>query len=125
MSSAYKAVIIVGARQVGKSTMLKHLVKDQNRTYATMDDNTQLRPPVGAAVVFILLLFYLCSGDRYQFVMRPCSYEQTLFLILVWALDVVFDLIVSDLLVFRRNAVRHIFVFARVFVENSVKKDVL
>jgi len=42
MSSAFKAVMVVGARQVGKSTMLKHLAKDQNRTYVTMDD-TQLR----------------------------------------------------------------------------------
>ncbi len=42
MSTAFKAVMVVGARQVGKSTMLKHLAKDQNRTYVTMDD-TQLR----------------------------------------------------------------------------------
>ena len=42
MSSAFKAVMVVGARQIGKSTMLKHLAKDQNRTYVTMDD-TQLR----------------------------------------------------------------------------------
>ncbi len=42
MSNAFKAVMVVGARQVGKSTMLKHLAKDQNRTYVTMD-NTQLR----------------------------------------------------------------------------------
>lgn len=42
MSSAFKAVMVVGARQVGKSTMLEHLAKDQNRTYVTMDD-TQLR----------------------------------------------------------------------------------
>ena len=42
MSSTFKAVMVVGARQVGKSTMLKHLAKDQNRTYVTMDD-TQLR----------------------------------------------------------------------------------
>ena len=41
MSSAFKAVMVVGARQVGKSTMLKHLAKDQNRNYVTMDD-TQL-----------------------------------------------------------------------------------
>lgn len=39
MSSAFKAVMVVGARQVGKSTMLKHLAKDQNRTYVTMDDS--------------------------------------------------------------------------------------
>ena len=42
MSSAFKAVMVVGARQVGKSTMLKHLAEDHNRTYVTMDDS-QLR----------------------------------------------------------------------------------
>ena len=42
MSSTFKAVMVVGARQVGKSTMLKHLAENQDRTYVTMD-NTQLR----------------------------------------------------------------------------------
>ena len=42
MSSAFKAVMVVGARQVGKSTMLKHLAEGQDRTYVTMDD-VQLR----------------------------------------------------------------------------------
>ncbi len=42
MSSAFKAVMLVGARQVGKSTMLKHIARGQNRTYVTMDDS-QLR----------------------------------------------------------------------------------
>ena len=42
MSASFKAVMVVGARQVGKSTMLKHLAEDQNRTYVSMDD-TQLR----------------------------------------------------------------------------------
>ncbi len=41
-NKAFKAVMVIGARQVGKSTMLKHLAKDQNRTYVTMDD-TMLR----------------------------------------------------------------------------------
>ena len=39
MDSFFKAVLVIGARQVGKSTMLKHLAKEQNRTYVTMDDN--------------------------------------------------------------------------------------
>jgi len=30
--------MVVGARQVGKSTMLKQLAKDQNRVFVTMDD---------------------------------------------------------------------------------------
>ncbi|MBO4321937.1 MAG: ATP-binding protein [Clostridia bacterium] len=42
MSSAFKAVMVVGARQVGKSTMLKHLAEGESRTYVTMDD-PQLR----------------------------------------------------------------------------------
>ena len=39
MDSFFKAVLVIGARQVGKSTMLKHLAKEQNRTYVTMDDD--------------------------------------------------------------------------------------
>ena len=35
----FKAVLIIGARQVGKSTMLKHLAEEQNRTIVTMDDD--------------------------------------------------------------------------------------
>ena len=38
MSSAFKAVMVTGARQVGKSTMLKHLAQDTGRVYVSMDD---------------------------------------------------------------------------------------
>lgn len=38
MSSFFKAVLVTGARQVGKTTMLKHLAKSENRTYVTMDN---------------------------------------------------------------------------------------
>ncbi len=38
MSEAFKAVMLVGARQVGKSTMLRHLAEGEERTYVTMDD---------------------------------------------------------------------------------------
>ena len=38
MNKAFKAIMVTGARQVGKSTMLKHLAEDQKRTYVTMDD---------------------------------------------------------------------------------------
>ena len=37
-SSFFKAVLVIGARQVGKSTMLKELAKEQNRTIVTMDN---------------------------------------------------------------------------------------
>ncbi len=42
MSAFFKAVLVTGARQVGKTTMLRHLAGKQNRTYVTMD-NTMAR----------------------------------------------------------------------------------
>lgn len=38
MSSAFKAVMVTGARQVGKSTMLRMLAQNSNRVYVSMDD---------------------------------------------------------------------------------------
>ncbi|MBR1560139.1 MAG: ATP-binding protein [Clostridia bacterium] len=38
MSKAFKAVMVTGARQVGKSTMLKHLAQDTGRVYVSLDD---------------------------------------------------------------------------------------
>ncbi|MCM1063796.1 MAG: ATP-binding protein [Eubacterium sp.] len=42
MSSFFKVVLVTGARQVGKTTMLKHLAAEQSRTYVSMD-NTMAR----------------------------------------------------------------------------------
>jgi len=39
MDSFFKAILVIGARQVGKSTMLKELAKEQNRTIVTMDND--------------------------------------------------------------------------------------
>lgn len=38
MSEAFKVVMVTGARQVGKSTMLKHLAENTGRVYVSMDD---------------------------------------------------------------------------------------
>jgi len=38
MSAAFKVVMLTGARQVGKSTMLRHLAQDSGRIYVSMDD---------------------------------------------------------------------------------------
>lgn len=35
MSGFFKAVLVTGARQVGKTTMLKHLAEGQARTYVS------------------------------------------------------------------------------------------
>ena len=34
----YKVVLVVGAEQIGKTTMMKHLSQGQNRTYVSLDD---------------------------------------------------------------------------------------
>ena len=38
MNCHFKAVLVTGARQVGKTTMLKHLAEGTNRTYVTLDN---------------------------------------------------------------------------------------
>jgi len=38
MSSFFKVVLVTGARQVGKTTMLRHLYGGENRTYVTLDN---------------------------------------------------------------------------------------
>jgi hypothetical protein len=38
MNEAFKVILVTGARQVGKTTMLKQLAKDAGRTFVSMDD---------------------------------------------------------------------------------------
>ncbi len=38
MSKFFKAVLVTGARQTGKTTILKHLVQGYNRSYVSLDD---------------------------------------------------------------------------------------
>jgi predicted AAA+ superfamily ATPase len=38
MDHFFKAILVTGARQVGKTTMLRHLAQEQNRTYVTLDN---------------------------------------------------------------------------------------
>lgn len=38
MNEHFKAILVTGARQVGKTTMLKHLAEGSNRTYVSLDN---------------------------------------------------------------------------------------
>lgn len=38
MNGFFKAILVTGARQVGKTTMLRHLAEGGNRTYISLDD---------------------------------------------------------------------------------------
>ena len=50
MNESFPVVLVTGARQVGKTTMLEYLAKGQNRTYVTLDDlnirNMAINDPV-------------------------------------------------------------------------------
>ena len=48
MSGFFKAVLVTGARQVGKTTMLRHLAEGQNRTYVTLDNLRPIRRPLSS-----------------------------------------------------------------------------
>ncbi|MDI9469074.1 MAG: ATP-binding protein [Bacillota bacterium] len=39
VNSFFKAVMLIGSRQVGKSTMLRHLAQGESRTFVSMDDD--------------------------------------------------------------------------------------
>ena len=52
MDSFFKAVLVVGARQVGKSTMLKRLAKEQERTVVTMDDDFARELAINDPILF-------------------------------------------------------------------------
>ena len=38
LNGFFKAILVTGARQVGKTTMLKHLAEGTNRTYVSLDN---------------------------------------------------------------------------------------
>ena len=38
MSGFFKAVLVTGARQVGKTTMLRHMSENEDRTYVSLDN---------------------------------------------------------------------------------------
>lgn len=40
LNGFFKVILVTGARQVGKTTMLKHLAEGSERTYVTMDNAT-------------------------------------------------------------------------------------
>ena len=44
LNDFFKVILVTGARQVGKTTMLKHLA-GSDRTYVTMDNSTRLPKP--------------------------------------------------------------------------------
>ncbi|MDR3314640.1 MAG: ATP-binding protein [Oscillospiraceae bacterium] len=52
MSGFFKAVLLTGARQVGKTTMLRHLCAGQNRTYVTLDNKMARELAQGDPVLF-------------------------------------------------------------------------
>ncbi|MCL2200532.1 MAG: AAA family ATPase [Oscillospiraceae bacterium] len=38
MNDFFKVIMVTGARQVGKTTMLRHLAREERRTYVSLDN---------------------------------------------------------------------------------------
>jgi predicted AAA+ superfamily ATPase len=51
-SQFFKAVLVIGARQVGKSTMLKHMAQEQHRTFVTLDNDLDRELAITDPVLF-------------------------------------------------------------------------
>lgn len=68
----FKAVL-VGARQVGKTTMLKHLAEGQSRTYVSMDNPMARTLAQTDPVLFSKLTSRPLSSTRYR---APQLFEQ-------------------------------------------------
>ena len=52
MSAFFKAVLVTGARQVGKTTMLRHLAEGTDRTYVSLDNRRARELAINDPVMF-------------------------------------------------------------------------
>ncbi len=52
MNANFKAILVTGARQVGKTTMLRHLAEGTDRTYVTLDNSAVRRLAKSDPVLF-------------------------------------------------------------------------
>ena len=51
LSNQFKVILVTGARQVGKSTLLKHC--DKNRNYVSLDDLTEREMAINEPKLFL------------------------------------------------------------------------
>ena len=68
----FKAILVTGARQVGKSTILQHVFK--NRSYVTFDDPVLLAQAQGEPGLFFRNHPYPITLDEVQYIQELFPY---------------------------------------------------
>ncbi len=68
LSKQFPAILITGPRQVGKTTMLKKLMKDENigRTYVTLDDLAERQIAKNDPALFFSFINLRCLLTKYN-----------------------------------------------------------
>lgn len=74
MNSFFKAILVTGARQVGKTTMLRHLAEKEERTYVTLDNLMARTLAISDPVLFFQIYKPPIIIDEVQY--APQLFEQ-------------------------------------------------
>lgn len=74
ISKQFKVLLLTGARQVGKTTLLKHLAQNSNRTYVTLDDLAVRSLALGDPALFLQRYMPPLLIDEIQYAPQLLSY---------------------------------------------------
>lgn len=74
ISSQFKVLLLTGARQVGKTTLLKHLAQGSGRTYVTLDDLAVRSLALSDPALFLQRYTPPLLIDEIQYALQLLSY---------------------------------------------------
>ena len=74
ISNQFKVLLLTGARQVGKTTLLKHLAQNSNRTYVTLDDLAVRSLALSDPALFLQRYTPPLLIDEIQYALQLLSY---------------------------------------------------
>lgn len=74
ISNQFKVLLLTGARQVGKTTLLKHLAQNSNRTYVTLDDLAVRSSALSDPALFLQRYMPPLLIDEIQYAPQLLSY---------------------------------------------------
>lgn len=77
ISNQFKVLLLTGARQVGKTTLLKHLAQNSNRTYVTLDDLAVRSLALSDPALFLQRYTPPLLIDEIQYAPQLLSYIKT------------------------------------------------
>lgn len=74
ISNQFNVLLLTGARQVGKTTLLKHLAQNSNRTYVTLDDLAVRSLALSDQALFLQRYMSPLLVDEIQYAPQLLSY---------------------------------------------------